>query len=67
MKKPTCVCRVEMAFLMDNKKAELWQCPACHRLLYRSKVSMAETWYVPEANLEGNWQLETFDLKWQSD
>jgi len=38
---------------MDNKKAEVWQCPACRRLLYRSKVSVAQAWYVPETNLEG--------------
>ncbi|HEX76169.1 MAG TPA: hypothetical protein G4O12_06255 [Dehalococcoidia bacterium] len=59
MKKLTCLCRVEMAFLMDNKKDEVWQCPACHRLLYRSKVSSAQAWYVPEANLEVNRQLKT--------
>jgi len=59
MKKPTCLCGVEMVFLMDNKKADLWQCPACHRLLYRFKISLAQAWYAPEANLEGNWQLKT--------
>jgi hypothetical protein len=59
MKKPTCLCGVEMVFLMDNKKADLWQCPACHRLLYRFKISLAQAWYAPEANLKGNWQLKT--------
>jgi len=48
-----------MAFLMDNKKAEVWQCPACHRLLYRSKVSAAQAWYGPEANLEDDRRLKT--------
>ena len=59
LNKPTCICREEMTFLMDNKKSEIWQCQSCHRILLRSKVSIAQVWYVPEARLEGDWQLRS--------
>jgi hypothetical protein len=40
MNKPTCLCHKEMAFLMDNKVAVIWQCPNCSRLLVQRKNSV---------------------------
>ena len=40
MNKPKCLCDKEMAFLMDNKAAVIYQCPSCSRLLLQRKNSI---------------------------
>jgi len=52
MDKPTCLCGETMDFVMDNKRAELWECQNCYRLLVRRKESGHQSWYVPEAELK---------------
>ena len=58
MEKPQCLCDEVMVFLMDNKVDLIWVCPKCGRLLWRSKISNQQRWYVPEARILGTWRLE---------
>ncbi len=49
----TCICpgKPVMEFLMANKTGELWECSQCARVLYRSRVSLVQTWYRAEKSL----------------
>ena len=49
--KPTCLCNTEMELLMKNKRGEIWECPTGDRLLYRSKVTTVQIWYLQETQL----------------
>lgn len=45
-----CICpgRPKMDFLMANRGGEFWECSACSRLLYRSRVTPVQSWYRVE-------------------
>jgi predicted RNA-binding Zn-ribbon protein involved in translation (DUF1610 family) len=55
--KPKCICRrlfrdsaesPDMVLWLADKRGEMWECPECGRLLYRSKVASVQRWYQPE-------------------
>lgn len=43
-----CICsgRPAMEVMMADRRGEIWECPNCARLLYRSKVSAVQKWYA---------------------
>jgi hypothetical protein len=51
--RPNCVCSgwPAMELWMADDIGEIWECPNCARLLYRSRVSDIQTWYVAEASI----------------
>ncbi|MBA7611205.1 hypothetical protein ES703_18424 [subsurface metagenome] len=63
--KPTCLCNTEMELLMKDKRAEIWECPKDARLLYRSKVTTVQLWYLQEKPL-GLEKDEMTDFQCQS-
>ncbi len=65
MVRPSCLCRTEMTFMMDNMVHQTWQCPQCRTLLHESKVegqnlpgrTTDRAWYVAVDRLAKGWSL----------